>query len=127
MGMEERLNLQCGDLVPHGIKKRRGRSTGSAWDNFDINMETLNGLGTIHHTYGIVYQNVPEEDDSGTGDDSPSLQTKRTYRAVTQTNTDNDDIEPYYKKPKPHTMNLRISNFYHRAHWHLNQTEIPYG
>ena len=31
---------------------------GMSWDNFDINIETRNGLGTIHHTYGIVYQNI---------------------------------------------------------------------
>ena len=29
-----------------------------ALDNFDINIETLNKLGTIHDTYGIVYQNI---------------------------------------------------------------------
>ena len=55
MAMEESLNLQCGDYVPHGIAKKTGRCTGSMY-SLDINMETLNGLGTIHHTYGIVYQ-----------------------------------------------------------------------
>ena len=29
-----------------------------AWDNFDINIEILNRVGTIHHKYGIVYQNI---------------------------------------------------------------------
>ena len=68
-------------------------------------METLNGLGTIHHTYGIVYQNIFEGDDSCsgvtplTGGVSPSLPSKRSFRTITLTET-NDDIEPYYKKPK---------------------------
>ena len=26
--------------------------------NFDINIETLSGADTIHHTYGICYQNI---------------------------------------------------------------------
>ena len=69
-----------------------------AWDNFDINIETLNGLGTIHHTYGIVYQNIssavaevaciPAHRNSG-----------RRFSKVS-CNAKNDTIEPYYKKPK---------------------------
>ena len=27
--------------------------TGTAWDNFDINIETLSGADTMHHTFGI--------------------------------------------------------------------------
>ena len=66
MAMEESLDLQCGDYVPHGIVGKPGRCTGSM-DSLDINMETLNGLGTIHHTYGIVYQNIFEGDNSCSG------------------------------------------------------------
>ena len=46
------------NYVPDGVLKEPGLCVGMAWDNFDINIETLNGLGTIHHTYGIVYKNI---------------------------------------------------------------------
>ena len=61
MDMEESSSVKCSGIVPDGISKQRGKSTGTAWDNLDINMETINGLGTIHHTYGIIYQNISVE------------------------------------------------------------------
>ena len=39
------------NVVPYGIRKLLFLSTGTAWDNFDINLETLSGKDTIHHTY----------------------------------------------------------------------------
>ena len=44
--------------VPDGVLKQPGLCVWMAWDNFDMNIETLNGLGTIHYAYGIVYQNI---------------------------------------------------------------------
>ena len=66
MDMEESASVKCTGIVPDGISKKKGKATGTAWDNLDINMETINGLGTIHHTYGIIYQNtsVVEDPDS---------------------------------------------------------------
>ena len=59
MGLEEGILFQEDvNYVPDGVLKQPGLCVGMAWDNFDINIETLNGLGTIHHTYGIVYQNI---------------------------------------------------------------------
>ena len=46
------------NYVPDGVLKEPRLCVGMAWDNFDINIQTLNGLGTIHHTYGIAYQNI---------------------------------------------------------------------
>ena len=36
----------------------RNLVTGLAWDKFNINTEKLSGGNTIHHTYGICYQNI---------------------------------------------------------------------
>ena len=43
-------------VVPDGIRKLPFLSTGTAWDNFGINLETHSGKDTIHHNYGICYQ-----------------------------------------------------------------------
>ena len=43
-------------LLSH-IKKEKNLVTGLAWDNF-VNIETLSGANTIHHTYSICYQNT---------------------------------------------------------------------
>ena len=45
------------DILPADIIKNAGLSTGLGWDNFDLNIETPSGAGTIHHTHGICYQN----------------------------------------------------------------------
>ena len=59
MDLEEGILFQeDANYVPDGVLKQPGLCVGMAWDNFDINIETLNGLGTIHHTYGIVYKNI---------------------------------------------------------------------
>ena len=102
MGIEESVNMEQGDVVPDGIHKRSGKCTGSAFDNFDVNVETLNGLGTVHHTYGIVYQNIFSNVDDTTEDVSsstPRPSGKRTFKQVTPTTSD-DIVEPYHKKPK---------------------------
>ena len=39
-------------FITHGIKTMSNLATGTAWDNFDIDLETLSGTDTIHHTYG---------------------------------------------------------------------------
>ena len=57
MALEETVQNSDKDFVPKGILRRSGLCTGTAWDNFDVNIETLSGLGTIHHTYSICYQN----------------------------------------------------------------------
>ena len=35
----------------------------TAWDNFNINLETPSGANTIHHTYVICYQTIKEKDE----------------------------------------------------------------
>ena len=54
IGMESTLN-ESNDIVPDNIVKIPSLCTGRAWDNFDVNMETLSGANSIHHTCGICY------------------------------------------------------------------------
>ena len=57
MALEETVHRGDNDFVPKRIIKCPGLCTGTTWDNFDLNIETLSGLGTIHHTHGICYHN----------------------------------------------------------------------
>ena len=54
MSLESTLN-NSDRVIPNGIKTKPVLSTGTAWDNFDINLETPLGVDTIHHTNGICY------------------------------------------------------------------------
>ena len=47
--------------APDGIKFQPDLATGLAWDNYDVNMETLDGKDTLHATVGICYQSVTTE------------------------------------------------------------------
>ena len=41
-----------------GQRVLQWRTTSFTWDNFDINTKAMCGTNTIHHTYGICYQNI---------------------------------------------------------------------
>uniref|UniRef100_UPI00358FD8C4 uncharacterized protein n=1 Tax=Myxine glutinosa TaxID=7769 RepID=UPI00358FD8C4 len=49
--------------TPAGLLTDSQLATGTAWDNFDLNVETLDGKNNLHVTVGIAYQNqhVPDE------------------------------------------------------------------
>ena len=100
MGLEEGILLQESDnYVPNGVIKQPGLCMGTAWDNFDINIETLNGLGTIHHTYGIVYQNISSAEGEVLSSMHANRNSGRGFSKVA-CRAGNETIEPYYKKPK---------------------------
>lgn len=40
-------------VTPDGLKMMPHLCTALAWDNFDENIETLSGSGTLHDTLGI--------------------------------------------------------------------------
>ena len=50
-------------FIPDSIETKLNLSTRTAWDNFNINLETRSGADTIHHTYGICYQTIKETDE----------------------------------------------------------------
>ena len=45
-------------LRPSNIRKDTKAYIGLAWSNFDINLETSSEAGSVHHKYGICYQNI---------------------------------------------------------------------
>ena len=44
--------------APDGIELKPNLGTGLAWDNYDVNMETLDGKATLYATIGTCYQNI---------------------------------------------------------------------
>ena len=48
---------------PDGLVQQPQLSTGTAWDNYDENNDTLSGAGTLHDTFGVTYQNIEEPND----------------------------------------------------------------
>ena len=96
MALESSIN-EKDNLVPKAIRKDQNLPVAIAWDNFDINMETLSGADTIHHTYGICYQNESNEvlSPSGTVDveEAVATETGQGYVAM------DDSVTPYFKKP----------------------------
>ena len=57
MSFEEAVN-QNDAILPSHIQISPNLSTGLPYNNFDINIKTLSGANTMHHTYGICYQNI---------------------------------------------------------------------
>ena len=57
MSFEEAIN-QNDAILPSHIQISPNLLTGLPWDNFDVNIKTLSGANTIHHTYRICYQNI---------------------------------------------------------------------
>ena len=60
ISLESTLN-NSDSFIPDGIESKPNLSTGTAWDNFDINLETPSGAGTIHHTDGYVIKPLKKQ------------------------------------------------------------------
>lgn len=93
--------------TPDGLLMQAGLATGLAWDNYDVNTETLSGGGTVHDTVGICYQNVPHTASSpigGTGNSPSKNESSRRQKGKKQDERvfarEQKQIEPYRKKPK---------------------------
>ena len=116
MFLESTLN-NSDSFIPNGIKTKPNLSTGTAWDNFDINLETPSGADTIHHTYGICYQTVKETDEIETEEKSeiqlnlnqppnqlqnqstiPKSKKRKLSRFNKVTPSPDNEPEPYWKK-----------------------------
>ena len=134
MGMESSVIMNVNDdHVPDGVIRQSGLCTGLAFDNFDINMETLSGLGTIHHTYGIVVQNILS-DESNANSIQRKIPTTRQFSRVHPSSVE-EEIEPYHKKPKISEHDFDTSTFfppksmsvYHQRNilWMAAKTSFP--
>ena len=90
------------ELTPTVIEKEPNLCTGTAWDNFDINVETMSGADTIHHTYGICYQNIGSQADAPISDlgEKVGCGRKRKINMISQSLLNAEEVQPYWKKPK---------------------------
>ena len=105
--------------TPDGIVKQAGLCTGTAWDNYDENTETLSGANTLHDTVGICYQNVPpdvivELETPVLPDESMEMDNSRSPVAIRDAQSGSSGkkiskrslvlketvLQPYRKKPK---------------------------
>ena len=102
------------DLVSNDIVKRRDLSIGLAWDNFDLNIETLSGAGTVHHTYGICYQNIDENCMEVIEEITPgtSSEGKRKRKFSKVQSTYNEELPPYFKKPKYSGFDFIVTTYF---------------
>ena len=66
----QRVDMLADSFIPDDVETKPNLSTGTAWDNFDINLETPSGADIIHHTYGICYQTIKETDEIETEESS---------------------------------------------------------
>ena len=98
-------------------KRRKGLATGLSWDNFDENLETLSGSGTLHDTVGICYQNeVPgQQRNEMQHMAGPWPKRQRSFDAI------EGGIEPYKMKPRISEFNYGTTEMiakpdtYHQA------------
>ena len=99
IGIESTISQQD-TLLPDQLLRDPNLCTALAWDNFDINISTLSGAYSMHHTFGICYQN-----ESQTSREIPKREDtvrKRKIKDITKVlrHEQAQEIEPYRKKPR---------------------------
>ena len=115
IGLESTIT-ENSELLPEVIKKVTTKSlgTGLAWDNFDINLETLSGANSIHHTFGICYQEIQEDNIlQHNSEAAASGSRKRRIKDIFHINESKvqDDVPSYVKKPRMNEFefeNIRV-------------------
>ena len=104
-------------FIPDGIEAKPNLSTVTAWDNFDINLETPSGADIIHHTYGIRYQTIKITHEIETEESSeiqlnlneppnqlqhlstaPKSKKRKLSRFSKVTRSQDNELEPYREK-----------------------------
>ena len=120
IGLESTITQSTG-ILPEGIQIVRDKSlgTGLAWGNFDINLETLSGADSIHHTFGICYQDEqgPQNEniqDQQNINSARPLSRKRKIKDIFHVNEYQaaDDLPPYLKKPKMLRFSFTNTNIF---------------
>ena len=84
--------------APYSARLNPTLGTGLAWDNYDVNMETIDGKDTFHATVGICYQN--DDTTNNTGNVSQPVIDTIKGRKRRQFSGEDCEIEPYYKQLK---------------------------
>ena len=94
--------------TPDGVELKSDLGTGLAWDNYDVNMDTIDGKNTLHATVGICYQNVlgtskPVNDQTN----DSNVREGRSRRSFTKKER---EILPYHKQLKKACFDLSSEN-----------------
>jgi len=121
-------------VIPNGLILDSKLGTGLAWDNYDVNMETIDGRNSLHATVGICYQNVITDLNSTEQHRRPNTAI-RIGRMRRQFEGKETDIEPYFKQLKQATFDMDLSSVYsHFVHddimplqkiWYMNPISAP--
>ena len=77
--------------TPDGLSLKADLGTGLAWDNYDVNIETLDGKNTLHATVGICYQNQAPIENEQT-EHQPNMRDERNRRSFVG---EEREIPPY--------------------------------
>ena len=88
IGMETSITINT-KLQSINIRKDSKECIGLAWENFDVNLKTLSGAGSIHHTYGVCYQNVSVHEEEGAIVDNSNDANKEYTEAYTSVTVNN--------------------------------------
>ena len=92
--------------TPDGMEMSPNLGTGIAWDNYDVNMETLDGKDTLHATVGICYQNMSHSTSTAELANSEPITGICSGRSRRQFGGKEREIVPYYKQLKKVTFDL---------------------
>ena len=88
IGMETSITINT-KLQSINIRKDSKECIGLAWEIFDVNLKTLSGAGSIHHKYGICYQNVSVHEEEGAIVDNSNDANKEYTEAFTSVTASN--------------------------------------
>ena len=93
-------------LSPDGLILQEKLATATAWDNFDVNIETTDGKDTLHCTVGICYQNRSQlcPDSSSTSLEMRSGRKRKSFHH------DDDELPQCYSTMKRARFDLSFSN-----------------
>lgn len=81
---------------------------GTAWDNYDLNIETLDGKNSLHVTVGIAYQNMIHQQ-IGDGDDAEQERAREPGSSITgRPRRTYDGVQ---KPIPPFHTNLKLAKF----------------
>jgi hypothetical protein len=95
------FSVEANDQVsPDGLGLSPDRGTGLAWDNYDVNMDTIDGKDTLHATVGICYKNMDDEASTTIRDDTSNVSGIRIGRKRRTFQGKEQEIEPYHKQLK---------------------------
>ena len=93
---------------PVGIELLPSLGTGLAWDNYDVNMDTIDGKDTLHATVGICYQNINNAITSNEPvSEKPACTTEKKRR---QFDGKDREIDPYFKQLNKAKFDLSMQN-----------------